>query len=186
MNSTSLRLEVGEERREVAGALEHRARGLAQVDAQLVRDDVRQRRLAEARRPEQQHVVERFLALARRLDEDRELPADLLLADVLVERARPQRALEHFLLRAHRGRGDQAIGLDHASIMPAVRSSIARIQALASSFSACRMPSATARPSGSCFTARDRFLVAVAQRRGARCSTSDGDRRAGDARRPPP
>ena len=67
------RLEVGEQRREVAGALEHRARRLAQVDAELVRDDVRQRRLAEARRAEQQHVVERFAALPRRLDEDREL-----------------------------------------------------------------------------------------------------------------
>ena len=44
-----VRLEVGEQRREVAGALEHRARRLAQVDAELVRDDVRQRRLAEAR-----------------------------------------------------------------------------------------------------------------------------------------
>ena len=58
------RLEVGQQRREVARALEHRARRLAQVDAQLVRDDVRQRRLAEARRPEQQHVVERLAALA--------------------------------------------------------------------------------------------------------------------------
>ena len=95
-----VRLEVGEQRREIAGALEHRARRLAQVDAELVRDDVRQRRLAEARRPEQQHVVERFLALPRRLDEDRQLAADLLLPDVLVEQPRAQRALDDLLLHA--------------------------------------------------------------------------------------
>jgi hypothetical protein len=35
-----------------------------------LRDDVRQRGLAQARRPEQQHVVERLGALARGLDED--------------------------------------------------------------------------------------------------------------------
>ena len=43
------RLEVGQERGEIAGALEHRSRRLAQVDAELVREDVRQRGLAEAR-----------------------------------------------------------------------------------------------------------------------------------------
>ena len=48
------RLQIGEDRREIAGPLEHRARGLAQVDAELGGDDVRQRRLAEARRAEDQ------------------------------------------------------------------------------------------------------------------------------------
>ena len=57
-----LRLEVGEQRGEVARALEHRARGLAQVDAELLGDDVRERGLAQARRAEQQHVVERLAA----------------------------------------------------------------------------------------------------------------------------
>ena len=63
MNSTSLRLEVGEDRREVARTLEHRPGGLAQVHAHLARDDVRERRLAQARRAEEQHVVERLAAL---------------------------------------------------------------------------------------------------------------------------
>jgi hypothetical protein len=35
-----VRLEVGQQRGQVAGALEHRPGGLAQVDAQLVGDDV--------------------------------------------------------------------------------------------------------------------------------------------------
>ena len=55
-----VRLEVGEDRGEIAGALEHRPRGLAQVDAHLARDDVRERGLAQAGRPEEQHVVERL------------------------------------------------------------------------------------------------------------------------------
>src|SRR6266567_633807 len=111
-----VRFEVGQQRGKVAGALEHGTRSLAQVHAELVRDDVRQRRLAESRRSEEQHVVERFLALARGLDEDRQLAAYLLLPDVLVERARPQRTLEHFLLRARRSRGDQAVGFDHCRL----------------------------------------------------------------------
>ena len=52
-------------RREIAGALEHRAGGLAQVHAELGRDDVRERRLAEARRAEDEHVIERLGRAAR-------------------------------------------------------------------------------------------------------------------------
>ena len=43
------RLEIGEQRREIAGARDHRARRRAETDAQLARHDLRQRRLAEAR-----------------------------------------------------------------------------------------------------------------------------------------
>ena len=102
-------LEVREQRGEISGALEHGARGLAQVDAELVRDDVRQRGLAEPRRPEQQHVVERFAALARGLDEDRQLAADLFLPDVLVEHPRTQRAFDDFFLHAGDLGGHEAV-----------------------------------------------------------------------------
>ena len=54
------RLQIGQQRGEIAGALDHRARGGAEADPQLARDDLRQRRLAEAGRPEEQHVVERL------------------------------------------------------------------------------------------------------------------------------
>ena len=60
------RLEIGEERRQIAGALDDRAGGRAEADAQLARDDLRQGRLAEARRPEQQHMIERLAARLRR------------------------------------------------------------------------------------------------------------------------
>ncbi len=113
------RLEVGEQRREVARALEHRPGSLAQVHAHLARDDVRERGLAEPRRAEQQHVVERLAARARGLDEDLELPADLFLAYVLREGRRAQRALDLALLRRGRRAGDQPVGFDsHARILP--------------------------------------------------------------------
>jgi hypothetical protein len=59
-----VRFEVGQDGGQVAGALEHRAGGLAQVDAHFGGDDVGQRGLAQARRAEEQHVVERLAALA--------------------------------------------------------------------------------------------------------------------------
>ena len=75
-------LEIGEKRGEVAGPLQHRARRLAQVHTHFARDDVRQCRLAQTRRTEQQHVIERFGPVARRSDEDAELFAHLRLPDV--------------------------------------------------------------------------------------------------------
>ena len=59
-------------------------------------------------RAEQQHVIERLLAPARGLDEDAELLANFFLADVLVERSRPQRALQRFFLRLARGASSAA------------------------------------------------------------------------------
>ena len=117
-------LEIGEQRSEIARALQHRPRCLAQIDAQLVGDDVRQGRLAQPRRAEQQHVVERLSPLLRCLDENGKLTADLFLADVLVEGARPQRPLDDFLLRTHRCCDDQSIRLDHCKwLMPSPASS---------------------------------------------------------------
>ena len=52
--------EIGEQRREVAGLGDHRPGGGAEIDAQLARHDLRQRRLAEPGRPDEQHMVERL------------------------------------------------------------------------------------------------------------------------------
>ena len=113
------RLEVGEQRGKVAGALQHRTGGLAQVHAHLPRDDVRERGLAQARRAEQQHVVERLAAAARRLDEDFQLLADLHLPDVLGQGRGSQRALGVFLLDGGWLGGDQTVGFDgHIRILP--------------------------------------------------------------------
>ena len=86
-------LQAGEDRRQIADALDRRPGGDAHADLHLGGDDVGERRLAEAGRAVQQHVVERLAALPRRLDADRDVVLDLLLVDVLVEAPRPQRCV---------------------------------------------------------------------------------------------
>src|SRR5262245_24528007 len=106
------RFQIGQQRGEIAGALEHRAGGLAQVDAHLLRDDVRQGGLAEAGWAEQQDVVERLATSFRRLDEDLELAADLFLPDVLGQRAGPQRLLDPLLFARRGASRDQPVRFD--------------------------------------------------------------------------
>ena len=77
----------------------------AQADAELLADDLRERRLAEARRAGEEHVVERLAAPFRGVERDPELLLDPLLADEVVEPARAQRALDLLVLGVqHRGR----------------------------------------------------------------------------------
>jgi hypothetical protein len=52
-----VRLEVGQKGGKVSGAFEYGAAGLAQVDAQLFGDDVRQRGFSQSGRAEEQGVV---------------------------------------------------------------------------------------------------------------------------------
>ena len=82
--------EARQNRGEIAGALEHRARRRAHGDAELLADDVGQRRLAEAGRSVEQHVIERFAALPCGGNRDLKIRANALLADVVVQRAGPK------------------------------------------------------------------------------------------------
>ncbi len=68
--------------------------GLHERDVELGGDDLGQRGLAQPRRTGQQHVVQRLPAAGGGLDRDRELIADRLLADEVLQPAGPQRALE--------------------------------------------------------------------------------------------
>ena len=106
------RLEIGQDRGEVARPLEHGSRRLAEIHAELVRDDVRERRLAEARRAENQHVIERLVPAARRLDEDAHLLLDGRLADVLVQPARAHAARDVLVLACRRRCRDPVL-FDH-------------------------------------------------------------------------
>jgi hypothetical protein len=63
------RLQIGQLRREVAGARDHRPGGQAKTDPELGGDDLGKRGLAEPRRPGEQDMVERFPPLPRGLDE---------------------------------------------------------------------------------------------------------------------
>ena len=107
-----VRLQVGQQRGEVARPLDHRPGRLPQVHAQLVRDDVRKRGLAEPGRAEDQHVVQRLAPVARGLDEDLHLRLDRSLADVVGELLRTHGAVERRLVALRACRYD-AVLLDH-------------------------------------------------------------------------
>ncbi len=78
------RLQVGQDRRQVALPLQHRARGALEAHAQLPAEHVGQRRLAQARGPAEQDVVQRLAALAGRLDEHLQIVLDFDLPHVLL------------------------------------------------------------------------------------------------------
>jgi hypothetical protein len=84
------RLQRGQERGDVALALECGTRGLHERDVELVGEDLGQRRLAQARRAGEQNVVEGLAARRCRLQRDGELLAQRGLADELLEPPRPQ------------------------------------------------------------------------------------------------
>ena len=87
------RLEIGELPREIARLADDRARGRTKIDAELARDDLRERRLAEAGRPDEQHVIERLAARFRGLDEDVEVLARRFLAGEIGEELRANGSL---------------------------------------------------------------------------------------------
>ena len=85
------RLEVGELRREVARLGDHRPGGRAEIDAEFACDDLRQRRLAESRGADEQHVIERLAARLGRFDEHLQVFARGFLPGEVGEHLRTQR-----------------------------------------------------------------------------------------------
>ncbi len=85
-----LGLQVGQQRRQITGAFDGRPGGHAQVDAHLVRQDVRQGRLSQPGRPVEQDVVERLAASMGGLDQDLQVLLDPILADELPQAAGAQ------------------------------------------------------------------------------------------------
>src|SRR4029078_29116 len=83
---------------------------------------LRQRGLAEARGPYEQHVIQRLVTFARRLDEDREILARLRLADEFGQQLRPQRGVADIVGTALGG--DDAGGRVHlaSSFSPSLMS----------------------------------------------------------------
>ena len=101
--------QVGEDGGEIALNLQRRAGSLLEAYAELVRDDSRERRLAESRRPEQQYVVHGLAARLRRFQRNRELLLRLLLPDELGQPARPQLQLKRGIV-VETACGDQPLG----------------------------------------------------------------------------
>ncbi len=86
--------EVRQDPHQVGAPLDGRAGGRHQGRAHLVGQDPGERRLAEPGRAVEQHVVHALLPHLRCVHRHAQARDGLLLADVLLERARPQLALE--------------------------------------------------------------------------------------------
>ena len=127
------RLEVREDAGEVPGLLDHRAGGRPDRHLELVRNHARQRGLPQSRRAVEQHVIERLVPLFRGLDRHAQVLADPLLADVLVERTRPQPGFVLGVLVPLRGGQDAIVG--HAGVCHRPFMSDLR-----TSFNACSKP----------------------------------------------
>ncbi len=84
----------GEQAREVAGLFDRRAAGVLDVHAHRVREDVGERRLAEAGRTAEQDVLEHIAALLRGLHHQFQPLADFFLPRELAEHRRSQRDVE--------------------------------------------------------------------------------------------
>jgi hypothetical protein len=112
------RFEIGQDGGQIAGLGQDRPRGGAEADAQFLRHDLRQRRLAQPRRAEQQDVVQRLAARARRVDEDLQIALGLLLPDELGQGLRPQRPVIGLARRRLR-RDDAVVGHRPSSCSPA-------------------------------------------------------------------
>ena len=152
--------EIGEQRGEIAGLGDDRAGGRAEIDAELARHDLRQRRLAEPRRADEQHMVERLAAPLGGLDEDLEIGAHRRLADEIVERLRPQGLLG---ILAAFFRSDQAGRQAHAAFLAYGTELDKRAAHRASSFSPKRISFGASAPSPAVFSAAATALAAVSR-----------------------
>ncbi len=119
------RREVRQDRRQIPGPLEDRPGGRPHRHAELVPDDVGQRRLPEPGRSVEQDVVERFVTLARRRDRHLQIFAHPVLADVVVEHARAEARLILRVFIDARRRHDAIVHLD-AGPAPGAGRSVAR------------------------------------------------------------
>src|SRR5207244_3240501 len=97
-------LELGEKAGQRTFVLDRGAARHVQRDAHLLRQDACEGCLPEARRPAEENMIERLAPAACGLDKYLEVLLVLALADVLVERGRPEEAVEAVLIAELDGR----------------------------------------------------------------------------------
>lgn len=108
-------LEVAQNRGQVALLFDGGARGGLDVDPHFVGDDVGQRGFAQARGTVEQDVLDGLLAFLGRLQGDREIALDVLLAHVFAQNFRTQAQVELFDVALDlRGAGDGVVSFDHS------------------------------------------------------------------------
>ena len=109
-------LEVGHQGCNVTGLFQNGSTGGFQLNTHFLRNDAGECGLAEARRAENQSMVERFPTTARRREEDLHLLPHCTLPDIVVEPSRSDRAVHGVFamvaMIARVGR-DKTISLNH-------------------------------------------------------------------------
>ena len=106
-------LEVGHQGCNVTGLFQNGSAGGLQLNTHFLRNDAGECGFAEARRAEDQGMVERFSATARRREEDLHLLPHCTLSNVLVEPSRSDRAVHRVIAMVARVSRDKTISLDH-------------------------------------------------------------------------
>src|SRR6266511_817280 len=114
------RLECGQDRRQVALALQGGPGDDADPHPELLLDDEGEARLAQPGRTDEENVVQRLAAAPGRLQSYLELCLDSFLSDELVQPPRTQRAVEVFISPLLNLRRDQT-GRAHAAFLNASR-----------------------------------------------------------------
>ena len=89
-----LRLQGGEDAGQVARLIQHGAAGNLEAYAQLISDDVGERRLTQTRRAVQQRMIQRLAAIAGSLHEDLQVLHHLRLSRKILKVQRAQGILE--------------------------------------------------------------------------------------------
>ena len=89
-----LRLQGGQDARQITGLVQHGTAGDLEAHAQLVGNDIRERRLTQSGRAVQERMVQRFAAITRRLHEDLQVLHHLCLAGEVLKVKRAQGVLE--------------------------------------------------------------------------------------------
>src|SRR5690606_20722960 len=116
---------IGEQGGKVARLCDNGPGGGAKADAELARDDLRERRLAETRRPEEEDMIERIAPRLGGIYEDAQILPRRALADELVERFRAQGRVD---ILGAAFRGGQAGGVGHrAAFLSARRTRASRL-----------------------------------------------------------
>ena len=91
-------LQVGQDRRQVARALDRRSGGDANRHAHLRGDDVREGGLAQAGWAVKEDVVERFVAMFGGVDRDPQVVFQLFLADELAQPPGPEGVVDRLVV----------------------------------------------------------------------------------------
>ena len=110
-------LQVGQDRRQVPRPLDRRPGGDADGDRHLMGDDVSESGLAQPGRPVQEDVVQRLAALLGGGDADAQVVLDLLLADELLQQARPQGGVQGQVVFLELAGGDPRRWCVHSRIV---------------------------------------------------------------------